>query len=79
MTLTKRTVVAPKSAMCFACNQTFEGNPVAYQFDSDLVPEVDRSELRGLMFHQGHLYHYARRRGWTELADTIGHDGAARY
>jgi hypothetical protein len=79
VTITKRTVVAPKSSMCFACNQTFDGNPVAYQFESDLVPEVDRAELAGLMFHQGHLYHYARRRGWTALADAIGRDGAARY
>lgn len=79
MTIVKHTVVAPPSALCFACNRTFEGNPVACQFESDLVPAVDRAELQGLLFHPGHLYHYARRRGWTELADTIGHDGAAHY
>lgn len=79
MAISKRAVPAPKSAMCFSCNQTFDGNPVAYQFDSDLVPEVDRAELQGLMFHQGHLYHYARRRGWTDLADAIGREGAGRY
>ena len=79
MSITKRQVVAPSSAMCFACNRTFEGNPVAVQFESDLVPEADRAELKGLLFHEGHLYHYARRRGWTQLADAIGHDGASRY
>ncbi len=71
MTVTSREVMAPPGAMCFGCNQSFAGNPIAVQYDSDLVPEGARAELRGLVFHRGHLLHYARRRGWTELAAAL--------
>lgn len=77
--LNQREVVAPKGALCFGCNQGFEGNPVAVQFDSDLVPETARSELKGLLFHRGHLHHYARRRGWTELAAYLAGEGPSRF
>ena len=71
MRLVKNTVVAPSGAVCFSCNQGFAGNPVAFQFDTDLVPPAAEQELKGLVFHQGHLYHYARRRGWVELTRFI--------
>ena len=71
MTVTSREVVAPPGAMCFGCNQSFAGNPIAVQYDSDLVPESARAELRGLVFHRGHLLHYARRRGWTDLVAAL--------
>ncbi len=77
--LTKRSVVAPHGAICFACNQSFEGNPVAVAFDTDLLPAAQASELRGLVFHSGHLYHYARRRGWSELVAFLAREGPAAY
>ena len=79
MTLTKRAVVAPASAVCFSCNQSFEGNPVAFGFETDILPPSQAAELRGLLFHQGHLIHYARRRGWTEVVAEITRDGASNY
>ena len=75
MALVRRTVVAPASAVCFGCNQSFEGNPVGYAFETDLLPPAQAAELRGLLFHHGHLAHYAHRRGWTELATAAAHEG----
>lgn len=77
--LTKRTVVAPPGAICFACNQSFEGNPVAVAFETDLLPPSQAAELRGLVFHAGHLQHYARRRGWADLSTFLAHEGPSRY
>ncbi len=77
--LTKRSVVAPPGAICFACNQTFEGNPVAVAFDTDLLPPAQAAELRGLVFHSGHLHHYARRRGWSELAAFLAQAGPTAF
>ena len=71
VTVTSQEVVAPPGAICFGCNQSFAGNPIAVRYDSDLVPESARSELRGLVFHRGHLLHYARRRGWTALVADL--------
>ena len=79
MTLTKNPVVAPAHAVCFSCNQGFEGNPVAFQFDTDLVPPAAAQELRGLVFHRGHLYHYARRREWAELVRFLETAGPQNY
>ncbi len=79
MTLTKRAVVAPPGAICFACNRSFEGNPVAVAFETDLLPEPQAAELRGLVFHSGHLYHYAKRRGWAELAAFLAREGPTQY
>ena len=71
MTITERAVVAPPGAICFSCNQSFDGNPVAYGFDTDLLPAAQAAELRGLVFHQGHFLHYARRRGWTTVVAAL--------
>lgn len=79
MGLTKHAAVALKAAICFGCNQSFDGNPVGYRYDSDLVGPSDRAELTGLIFHEGHLYRYARRRGWTPLADEIARRGDTRF
>ena len=79
MAVTSREIVAPKGAICFGCNQGFEGNPVGVQVETDLVPEAARLELRGLVFHRGHLHHYARRRGWSELAEFLAREGPQRY
>ncbi len=79
MTLSKRAVVAPPGAICFACNQSFEGNPVAVAFETDLIPAAQAARLHGLVFHAGHLYHYARRRGWAELAAYIAREGPAQF
>ncbi|MCI4358124.1 MAG: hypothetical protein L3J95_00845 [Thermoplasmata archaeon] len=79
MTLNKKTAAVPKGAICFGCNQSFEGNPVGVRFESDLVSVEDRPELAGLYFHPGHLIRYARRRDWTELAEYIEQNGAAQY
>ncbi len=77
--LTKRSVVAAPGAICFACNQSFEGNPVAVAFETDLLPPAQAAELKGLVFHSGHLHHYARRRGWTDLAAYIAQEGPANF
>ncbi|HEV2519474.1 MAG TPA: hypothetical protein VGX00_02475 [Thermoplasmata archaeon] len=79
MTLTKKPVTAPKGAICFGCNQSFEGNPMGVRFESDLVPPADRPELAGLCFHPGHLIRYARRRNWTELATFIEQNGPSSF
>lgn len=75
MTLTRRSAVVPKGAVCFGCNQSFEGNPVGVQFETDLLDASHQSELRGLFFHPGHLYHYARRRGWDPLVRYLAEHG----
>lgn len=77
--LSKQSVVVPKGAFCFGCNQSFEGNPVGLQFDTDLVDAAHRSELHGLYFHPGHLYRYARRRNWEALAQFLQLNGPASY
>lgn len=77
--LTKRSVATSPSTVCFSCNQSFEGNPVGVQFDTDLISPAAASELRGLTFHPGHLYHYARRREWTPLVQFLAHEGPAKY
>ncbi len=69
--MSRREAVVPKGAFCFGCNQSFEGNPVGLQFDSDLLDEAARAELRGRYFHPGHLRHYARRRGWERLVQFL--------
>jgi hypothetical protein len=79
VTLTKRSAAVPKGAMCFGCNQGFEGNPVGIRFESDLVPPADRPELAGLYFHPGHLIRYARRMNWTELADFLEAQGPSNF
>jgi hypothetical protein len=79
MNLVKRTAAVPKGAMCFGCNQSFEGNPVGVQFETDLLPATASGELRGLYFHPGHLLHYARRREWHELASFIVEHGPPNY
>jgi hypothetical protein len=77
--LRKNTVVAPKGAVCFGCNQTFEGNPVAFQYETDLLPPPEQAELSGLQFHQGHLLHYVKKRGWTVLAEHITAEGTSHF
>ncbi|HZY92117.1 MAG TPA: hypothetical protein VFG07_05015 [Thermoplasmata archaeon] len=80
MTLTKRAVVAPPGAICFACNQSFEGNPVAFSFETDdLLPPPQASELHGLVFHKGHLLHYARRRGWEAVVAFVASAGPSNF
>jgi hypothetical protein len=79
MVITKQPVVVPKTAFCFGCNQSFDGNPVGLQFDTDLVTPPHRAELRGLYFHPGHLYRYARHRDWAELAQFLQQNGPTNY
>ena len=79
MGVTKREAAVPRGAFCFGCNQSFEGNPVALQFETDLLSPAHQAELKGLYFHPGHLLHYARRRGWTELVDFLTATGSPRY
>jgi hypothetical protein len=79
MPLTSRTAVAPTGAICFGCNQGFDGNPVALQFETDLLPPAATAELHGLYFHPHHLLRYARRRDWTALAQHIESQGSARF
>lgn len=75
MPVTKREAMVPKGAICFGCNQSFEGNPVGVQFETDLLEPNHQAELRGLFFHPGHLYHYAKRRGWEPLAHFLAEHG----
>jgi hypothetical protein len=77
--LTKQSAMVSKGAVCFGCNQSFEGNPVGLQFTTDLLPPAQRAELAGLYFHPGHLHHYARRRGWTELTSFLESAGPAHF
>jgi hypothetical protein len=77
--LTKRTSVVPSGAICFGCNQSFEGNPVGLQFETDLLDPPHGAELEGLFFHPGHLHHYARRRGWANLERFLAENGPANY
>jgi hypothetical protein len=79
MPVTKKTSSVPKGSICFGCNQTFEGNPVGVQFETDLLPPTASGELRGLYFHPGHLLHYARRREWHALADFIALNGPTNF
>ncbi|HEV2231607.1 MAG TPA: hypothetical protein VGV64_05325 [Thermoplasmata archaeon] len=79
MTLTKKDVAVPKAAICFGCNQPFEGNPVGRQFRSDLLSPSSQGELAGLYFHPGHLLRYARRRNWTALAEFLEANGPSNY
>lgn len=79
MALTARSVVVARGAVCFGCNQGFEGNPVARQFDTDLLDPAHATELRGLCFHPGHLANYARRRGWNELLAFLHEHGAKNF
>ena len=77
--ISKQTVVVPRGAYCFGCNQSFEGNPVGLQFDTDLLDPPHRSEIRGMYYHPGHLYRYARHRGWEPLAQFLQLNGPASY
>ena len=79
MTLTKKSIAVKDTAICFGCNQSFQGNPIALRFESDLVPPNDRAELSGLPFHPGHLIHYARRREWHELTDYLVQNGPSNF
>jgi hypothetical protein len=79
MTLNRLPAKVPKGAICFGCNQSFEGNPIGVRFESDLLPAEDRPELAGLYFHPGHLLRYARRRDWNELAQFIETHGSSNY
>jgi hypothetical protein len=79
VSLSKSPTVASKGVLCFGCNRGFEGNPIAYQYESDLLDASQQAELAGLVFHEGHLQHYARRRGWTALADEIARRGDRRF
>ena len=79
MALTKRSTVVPAGAICFGCNQSFEGNPVGLSFETDLLDASRRAELGGLYFHPGHLYHYARRRGWEPLVLYLHEHGASAF
>ncbi|HEY6237847.1 MAG TPA: hypothetical protein VIZ68_01495, partial [Thermoplasmata archaeon] len=65
--------------VCFGCNQSFQGNPVGLQFETDLLDQAHRAELSGLYFHPGHLHHYARRRGWTALGRYLEETGPGNY
>jgi hypothetical protein len=65
--------------MCFGCNQSFDGNPVGYRYETDLVGASDQAELAGLVFHPGHLFRYARRRGWNALAQELDRLGGPHY
>jgi hypothetical protein len=75
----KRSAAVPKGAICFGCNQSFEGNPVGLQFETDLLPPHDQAELSGLYFHPGHLYHYARRREWHQLSEYLAKSGPSHF
>lgn len=77
--LTKHTALPPSGSFCFGCNRPFEGGSPAVSFQTDLVPESDRAEVRGLYFHPGHLIRYAHRRNWTELAEYIERNGASNF
>jgi hypothetical protein len=77
--LTKTPTVASRGVLCFGCNQGFEGNPIAYRYDTDLLNASQQAELAGLVFHEGHLQHYARRRGWNALDDELAKRGGHRY
>ncbi len=79
MDLEKRSVAAPKTAVCFACNQSFDGNPIALQFQSRLLAPGDAAELMGLYFHPHHLLHYAKRREWHVLVDFITRNGPENF
>jgi hypothetical protein len=79
MELIKRSVVAPETAVCFACNQSFQGNPVALQFESGLLPPPEAAELKGLYFHPHHLYHYAKRREWRTLIAYLNEKGPVNF
>jgi hypothetical protein len=78
-TISKKEAVVPSGAFCFGCHQSFAGNPVGLVFDTDVLSEAHRSELRGLYFHPGHLIRYARSRDWTELADFLQKNGSQHY
>jgi hypothetical protein len=77
--VTKHSAAVPKGSLCFGCNRSFEGNPVGLQFETDLLPAHAQGELRGLYFHPGHLYHYARRREWQELSRFLAENGPASF
>ena len=77
--LARHPAVAPRTAYCFGCNQSFEGGVPAVRFESDLVPASDRPELAGLYFHPGHLIRYANRRNWTALAEFLEKNGPGKY
>ena len=79
MTVARRSAMVPKGAVCFGCNQSFEGNPVGLQFETDLLDAAHQAELRGLYFHPGHLYHYAKRRGWEPLVAFLSAHGPREY
>ena len=79
MSLTKRSAVVPPGAICFGCNQSFEGNPVGLQFETDLLDPPHHAELSGLYFHPGHLHHYVRRRGWATLDQFLVDHGPSNY
>jgi hypothetical protein len=78
-TVTKREAVVPAGAFCFGCHQSFEGNPVGLVFDTDLLSEGHRSELKGLYFHPGHLLRYSRSREWHELSEFLQKAGPSSY
>ncbi len=79
MATVRREALVPKGAVCFGCNQPFEGNPVGLQFETDLLDPAHTAELRGLYFHPGHLYHYAKRRGWARLVAYLAEHGPREY
>jgi hypothetical protein len=79
MDLEKRSVAAPKTAICFACNQSFDGNPIALQFSSTLLAPSAEAELQGLYFHPHHLLHYAKRREWHVLVEYITKNGPTNF
>ena len=79
MTLVRHAGLPPKGAVCFGCNQSFDGGAAAVKFTTDLLPPAELPELTNLYFHPGHLLRYARRRNWTALAEFIEKNGVPNF
>lgn len=53
---------------------------MALSFETDdLLPPPQAAELHGLVFHKGHLLHYARRRGWEAVVAFVTSAGPSNF